>query len=49
MLVIACLRSTLEGTAIAHIAIAEINYRSGTVFVRDILTHAEYDKERWKT
>jgi mRNA interferase HigB len=28
--------------------IAEINYRSGTIFVRDILTHAEYDKERWK-
>ncbi|WP_281261358.1 type II toxin-antitoxin system HigB family toxin [Chamaesiphon polymorphus] len=23
--------------------IAEINYRSGTIFVRDILTHAEYD------
>jgi mRNA interferase HigB len=28
--------------------IPEINYRSGIVFVRDILTHAEYDKERWK-
>jgi mRNA interferase HigB len=28
--------------------IAEINYRSGTIFVRDILTHAEYDKEQWK-
>lgn len=28
--------------------IAEINYRSSTIFVRDILTHAEYDKERWK-
>jgi mRNA interferase HigB len=28
--------------------IAEINYRSGTLFVRNILTHAEYDKERWK-
>jgi mRNA interferase HigB len=28
--------------------IAEINYRSGTIFVRKILTHAEYDKERWK-
>ena len=24
--------------------IAEINYRSGTVFVRHILTHADYDK-----
>ena len=29
--------------------IAEINYRSGTIFVRDILTHAEYDKEQWKS
>ena len=28
--------------------IAEINYRSGTIFVRNILTHAEYDKEQWK-
>jgi mRNA interferase HigB len=28
--------------------IAEINYRSGTIFVRDILTHAEYDKDLWK-
>ncbi|MEM8501611.1 MAG: type II toxin-antitoxin system HigB family toxin [Cyanobacteria bacterium P01_D01_bin.1] len=28
--------------------IAEINYRSSTIFVREILTHAEYDKERWK-
>lgn len=29
--------------------IAEINYRSGTLFVRNILTHAEYDKEDWKS
>jgi mRNA interferase HigB len=29
--------------------IAEINYRSGTIFIRNILTHAEYDQERWKT
>jgi mRNA interferase HigB len=29
--------------------IAEINYRSGTIFVRNILTHAEYDKEQWKS
>jgi mRNA interferase HigB len=29
--------------------IAEINYRSGTIFVRHILTHAEYDKEYWKS
>nr|WP_309730775.1 type II toxin-antitoxin system HigB family toxin [Chamaesiphon sp. OTE_75_metabat_556] len=29
--------------------IAQINYRSGTIFVRNILTHAEYDKEQWKS
>ncbi len=28
--------------------IGEINYRSGIIFVRDILTHAEYDKDEWK-
>jgi mRNA interferase HigB len=28
--------------------IGEINYRSGTIFVRDILTHADYDKDLWK-
>ena len=28
--------------------IAEINYRSGTVFVRHILTHENYDKGNWK-
>ena len=28
--------------------IAEINYRSGRVFVRHVLTHAEYDNEKWK-
>jgi mRNA interferase HigB len=28
--------------------IAKINYHSGTIFVRDILTHAEYDKDLWK-
>ncbi len=29
--------------------IAEINYRSGTIFVRNILTHVEYDQEQWKS
>lgn len=29
--------------------IAEINYRSGTVFIRHILTHADYDKGNWKS
>jgi mRNA interferase HigB len=28
--------------------IAEINYRTGRVFVRHVLTHAEYDRGRWK-
>jgi mRNA interferase HigB len=28
---------------------AEINYRSGTVFVRHILAHADYDKGKWKS
>lgn len=28
--------------------IAEINYLSKTIFVRYILTHAEYDKGKWK-
>lgn len=29
--------------------IAEINYRSSTLFVRHILTHADYDKGTWKS
>ncbi len=28
--------------------IVEINYRSGRLFIRHILTHAAYDKEGWK-
>lgn len=28
--------------------IAEINYRTGRVFIRHVLTHAEYDKGAWK-
>lgn len=28
--------------------ITEINYRSGRIFVRHVLTHAEYDKGGWK-
>lgn len=28
--------------------IAEINYHSGRVFVRQVLTHAEYSKGKWK-
>ena len=28
--------------------IARINYRSGTIFIRAVLTHTEYDKGAWK-
>lgn len=28
--------------------ITEINYKSGRVYVRHVLTHAEYDREGWK-
>ena len=28
--------------------ITEINYNSGRIYVRDVLTHAEYDRGAWK-
>jgi len=28
--------------------ITEINYQTGRVFLRNVLTHAEYSKEGWK-
>lgn len=28
--------------------IASINYKSQTVFIKSVLTHAEYDKGAWK-
>jgi mRNA interferase HigB len=28
--------------------ITEINYRSGRVFIREVLTHAEYNKGGWR-
>jgi len=28
--------------------ICEVNYRTGRVFIRYVLTHAEYDKGGWK-
>jgi len=28
--------------------IAEINYRTGRLYIRNVLTHAEYDKGGWK-
>ena len=32
----------------AYRLIVEINYRSGRIFLRDVLTHAEYSKGGWK-
>ena len=29
--------------------IVKINYQTGRIFIRHVLTHAEYNKERWKT
>jgi mRNA interferase HigB len=28
-------------------SITEINYRSGRIFIRQVLTHAEYAREKW--
>jgi mRNA interferase HigB len=28
--------------------IAEVNYRFRRVYIRHVLTHAEYDREKWK-
>jgi mRNA interferase HigB len=28
--------------------VAEINYKTGRLFIRHVLTHAEYDREGWK-
>jgi mRNA interferase HigB len=32
----------------AYRLITEINYRTGRIFLRRVLTHAEYDKGAWK-
>ncbi len=32
----------------AYRLITEINYRTGRIFLRHLLTHAEYDKGAWK-
>jgi mRNA interferase HigB len=29
--------------------IVEINYQTGRIYIRQVLTHAEYDKEGWKS
>ena len=28
--------------------VCEINYRTGRLYIRNVLTHAEYDKGAWK-
>jgi len=28
--------------------IAKIDYRAQTIYIKKVLTHAEYDKEKWK-
>ena len=28
--------------------ITRIDYRAQTIFIKDVLTHAEYNKEKWK-
>jgi len=32
----------------AYRLVSEINYRTGTIFLRQVLTHAEYSKGAWK-
>jgi len=32
----------------AYRLITEINYRTGRIFLRHLLTHADYDKGAWK-
>lgn len=32
----------------AYRLITEINYRTGRIFLRHVLTHAEYAEEGWK-
>jgi len=32
----------------AYRLITEINYRTGRIFLRHLLTHAEYEKGAWK-
>jgi mRNA interferase HigB len=32
----------------AYRLVTEVNYRTGTIFIRFVLTHAEYSKGGWK-
>jgi mRNA interferase HigB len=33
----------------AYRLIVKIEYQAGRIYIRDVLTHAEYDKDRWKS
>ena len=33
----------------AYRLIVTINYQTGRIFIRDVLTHAEYNKDQWKS
>jgi mRNA interferase HigB len=33
----------------AYRLIVKIEYEFGLIFIREVLTHAEYDKDRWKS
>lgn len=33
----------------AYRLIVKIIYRAGRIYICDVLTHAEYDKDRWKS
>jgi mRNA interferase HigB len=33
----------------AYRLLVKIDYQAGVIFIREVLTHADYDKDRWKT
>jgi mRNA interferase HigB len=33
----------------AYRLIVKIHYQTGRIFIHDVLAHAEYDKDRWKS
>lgn len=33
----------------AYRLITFINYAAGVIYIKDLLTHAEYDKDKWKS
>jgi HigB_toxin, RelE-like toxic component of a toxin-antitoxin system len=40
--------SLICGLRIAVMLITEINYRFRRVYIRHVLSHAQYDQEKWK-